>query len=91
MTCGKANQHSGPRNTNLTCHETRVLDKLDGPTKYCVIRAMDRTTNKLKNHFEFVYESKCRNDDDCTYSYPDTEFRKCASDGVCENEIGLDA
>ena len=90
MTCEMAKKHPGPRNTNLTCYETRVWDNLDGPTKYCVIRAESRKTEKLKNHLEFVYQLKCRNDEDCAHYYPDTEFTKCASDGVCENEVGMD-
>ena len=92
LTCKQIEEQELPAaaKTVLKCNKDRLLDSIDGPTKYCIIHAMNKTSQKLKNHQEFVYQSLCKNDGDCEYYFPNTPFQKCAIDGICEDELGLD-
>ena len=90
LTCKQAKEHPGPSNTNLKCSERRILDQIDGPTKYCVVQVMNQTAQKLIKERKFIFQQKCKSNEDCEYWYADTPFQNCASDGVCEDKHGLD-
>ena len=90
LTCKQAKKYPGPSKTNLTCYEKRLLDQMDGPTKYCAIQEMNQTTQKLIHELQFIYQQKCTSNEDCEYWYANTPFQICASEGVCEDELGLD-
>ena len=90
LTCQQAKEHPGPSNTNLKCFEQRLLDQIDGPTKYCAVQEMNQTTQKLVHERQFVNQAKCKSNEDCEYWYANTPFQICASEGVCEDELGLD-
>ena len=91
VTCEQVKEYPGYANENLKCNEARILDNINVPTKYCIVRAINESTQTLKKHYEFVYQSKCKGDDNCKQLFPDTTFTNCASDGVCEDDYGLDA
>ena len=90
VTCKEVKEYLGKDNQNLTCNKARILGKINGPTKYCIARKLNGSTQTLNKHHEFVFQGKCQDDAHCKDSFPDTEFTHCARDGECENDYGMD-